>query len=367
MAVLQNTYYGPAPQVTTPGGTAVDSPTQGALDIVVAQSIEVRSTGRYSQTLVERFKGPHNELKQWGVTKWLVGTTRSAAIASVGGSRLQFRFDPPDPGKDKWGVSQSWVVTSVVVQQQAAGDHSVVTVTYESSSSANWGGATAKIDGDKTRWELRWEKVVLRPYAFCYNERLEGNKEIPAAKKQDPLAATYEEDRSLFAWRKNIEDFFASKDGNKANWEWKPSTGGPLRKLNYAEQHIAQKIINGESAVWHYPVITKTETAEAWVEPDVMPSKAMYPSWDGLGDQLDYYGELVDTCPYKGLPSRNGDWWFLKTRDDVTLDVNKATGKCTWTRTQQWDGAKALDDNFYGKTDFSHDDLGGCRWKVGMV
>lgn len=367
MAVLTNTYYGPAAQVTGAGSTTVDSPTQGALNEVIAQSVEVRSTGRYSQTLVERFKGPHNELKQWGVTKFLVGTTRTVAIASVGSSKIQFRFDPPSPGTDKWGVQQSWVVTSVVVQQTAAGDHSVVTVTYESSSSSSWGGATAKIDGDKTRWELRWEKFVVRPYAFCYNEALDGHEIQPAKKKQDPLAAKYEKDTKLFAWRKNIEDFFASKDGNKANWEWKPSTGGPLRKLNYAEQLIAQKIINGESAIWHYPIVTKTEVAEAWVEPDVTPSKAMYPNWDGLGDQVDYWDELVESCPYKGMPSRNGEWWFLKTRDDVTLDVNKATGKCTWTRVQQWDGAKEFDNNFYGDVTFSHENLENCRWKIGEV
>lgn len=155
------------------------------------------------------------------------------------------RYTAPDPGKDQWGNAQDWVVKTVECKQCQAGDHALLTITYVTSSGNNSAISQAIQDPRSETWQLDWQPYSIRPYAFCANEPVQ-NELVTAADAPDTTTA----------WRKNIEDWFKSKNGNKSKWEYQATTGNYFLKLSKAEQLVAQKVMNDTQCIWHYPLVT---------------------------------------------------------------------------------------------------------------
>ena len=222
---------------------------------------------------------------------------------------------------------------------------------YVASSGFNWSGGVKRDDSQDT-WQLEWQPYSLRPYAFCKNDEI-----------QDPEAKDYQEQKDDTAWRKNIEDFFRSSKGNKAEWEYQNATGSKLLKLNYAEQNIAKKVMLDRSAVWHYPVLTHITVSKQTIPPDVIFYDVKYKDDVDIGTGLDRIASLPSGCPYTF--SEDEEWKWLLVGD--TLTETRTKSDVTFTRRQVYQGVIEPDENFYGINKFDHSDLEKTRWKVAQI
>lgn len=369
--VLENTYYGPAPQQTGGGSTSLDSQTQGSLTCYVAQQCEIRSgEQRGDAVLVEKFKGPHSKLKTWPTEVFLVGDKRDESIGKIKGIEGVLRFNVPDCPNDRNGIKQDWLVSSCVCQQTAAGDHSIVTVTYKASSAHYVVTAMPSEDPLGDQWSLSWMPYTVSPVAFAANATPKGAYDATYLADKDAKDVTGDNaDKDHLAWRTNIENFRNSKVGDKSKYTWQDSKGGALKVLYYSEKAIVSKINRGESAIYHYPVVKHKKVTKKAVTLDYRASKTDYPARDD-STNIDFFTDsLPSDCPfsayYAGLTGIYPNWKWLKIDDSVETSYEK--GEMKWTHVTKWQGMPNPDVNFYGSEPFSHSSLETCRWIVGSL
>lgn len=368
--VLKNTYYGPAAQKTGAGTTAIDDQTQGSLQCIVAQQCEIR-TGetRGDATLVERYKGPHTALRNWPTEIFLVDIKRDTALGKVK-SEIVSRFNVPDAPNDLWGNPQDWIISSCVCTQTSAGDHSIVTVTYRASAAYYTVMNVPQNVDSEEQWSLAWMPYTVNPVAFAKNTDASGAYDAKYLMDKDAKDVQEDQqDRQHFAWRTNIENFRNSKVGDKSKYTWQESKGGNLKKLYYSEQAIVSKLNRGESAIYHYPVVTHRSVSQKAVTLDYKYTNSDYPKRYN-NQNIDFYVEsLPNDCPfndyYVGLTGQYPKWKWLKIDDSV--EMSKVGGVTRWVQTTKWQGMPNPDENFYGSVAFDHANLEGCRWIVGEL
>ena len=354
------TYYGP---VATQGSqsTAIDTPTEGTLaDLVLQPCEQAPSIGEDGwPKYTEIWRGPYKSLKDIATFN-NIGKSRDKFIENISVlfNNIVQRYTVPDPGTDfQWNVPNQWIVKSIEVREFEAGDHAELRISYDSVttySGSDWGSGK----DEKDTWSLDWQSYSITPYAFCKNDPVE-----------DPPAPNYNDQSQDTAWRKNIEDFFQSQSGDKSKYEYDSTKDRTyFLTLNPAERKVAKKVIDGKSAVYHYPVLKHHR--EWYKKFSSLSARVDFP--DILGDEVDHIiassSAQLSACPYK-FPKEDGVdiWKWLKVGDTMTESKDKNTNTVTFTRDEVWWGAKAWDINFYGNEKFDHSKLDSCRWEMGKV
>lgn len=104
-----------------------------------------------------------------------------------------------------------------------------------------------------------------------------------------------------------------------------------MLKLNYAEQHIAKKVLLDRSCVWHYPLVTHVTVSKQPVKADTLQFDSKCPDKD-LGINLDTLMDgLPAGCPYT---FEDSDWKWMKVADDVA--ETRTSVEVTFTRKQTY-------------------------------
>lgn len=133
----------------------------------------------------------------------------------------------------------------------------------------------------------------------------------------------------------DIRKWKQGTDMSKFNeYKWTDDGGKTWNELDARSKLLADKIKAGHEAVQRfYPVVTRTRVYSD--EPN-----------DDIGADLSY----IDTPPKWDTAALA----WLKVQDDVTM-----LSDGTWQRVEQWQGAEALDANFYGDSP--------SRWAFGTI
>ena len=354
MADKEPTYYGP---VATGGSkaTTIGTQTQGSLDCAVLQNLEDYGTyTRSSRTYVERWKAPTSQCINAadGVKIFDADFTPGSVRPDVSkNAKFVGRFGPPAlPDK------QVWVVDSVRVQQQPAGDHSIVEVSYAAASDG--GSEGGSIDTAADLWNVEWRETSMDVLAYCKNtgEAPEWVDFIPGV-KNDPAMESGQADTAEATYirecmnRTNLTQKYCS--GSLDTWV----RGASIYRLNQHCKDIMAYKQAGMNPHFHYPVVTH-QTRMSFPKPEKQEGKpvttASYP--DLLGENLDCVVDLPEGCPYEFAAVGEGEnkqtlWKFLKTGDK--MEQHNDSGRNYFTRTETWTGARHWNGNFYKGGDSS--------------
>lgn len=117
--------------------------------------------------------------------------------------------------------------------------------------------------------------------------------------------------------------------------------------LSEKERQIYNYYVRGVQPVFHYPVITYTET---WEYPLSAFDVVVVPTNSDLVDKKAVMGqgELVD-CPFEFAQ----EWQFLDCGTESSIrysdTIDRSTVSVTLTHT--WEGAVVIDENFYSAED----------------
>ena len=338
--VFEPTHYGKVPQKTSAGTTAINDQTQGTITKLVKQpcneaypTVDAQGNWRY----VEVYKGPTSMLKNLPKTAFIIGKTLSQAHTSAGSSNFIDRFDAP-----QLPDGLTWVIDSVAVRQNQAGDTSEIKINYTGQSLGAYG--TWVDDTENDRWTLQWQPYSVSPYAFCKNDMLP-DREVTESGDKDDTADRY-----------NIEMFLKQQKCDLSGFTYIDDKG-TTRKLNEAEQLITKKILNNTNCQWHYPVVTKMSAKHTAISVSVEE----FPDFPDEVGGVDYIEANIDGCPYVF----DKDYQWVKIDDSV--NSVKDYSKLYYHRIQRWMGVISADYNYYGATEFDHNNLKNCRWEIGKL
>ena len=313
----------------------------GVLTVCVQQVSDNSPAVDYnSSRFTEKFKGPYGTLKDLPTTTFSPGKARTVPAGAV-------TFWNPPPLASGW----QWIVQSASVNQVEAGEHAILTIVYGAEKTVTITGYTD--DDNSETWNLSWGAYSVNPYAFCANDMI-----------KDTPAKDYSTDWTTTSWRKNIEDFFGSRKGDKSEWQYVPNNTDVILRLNEAECLVAQKVMSNTNATYHYPIVTHTTVKFKKSPNETAWTGESYP--DTIGDDIDHIKSLPSGCPYDFPTTGDDKWEFIKVADDITCEKTKH--QIRWIRRTSYWGARKWDENFYGNTSFTHSSsLTTCRWKIGEL
>ena len=360
MANYKPNYYGPVPIATT-GNTAANGATAGMLGCLVQQSssqtVSTNTVGPEGTELTEVFKGPTAVLKDIIARKnstaygiWKVGQPRPTS------NKIISRFTQPTPFD-----TYSWLISNIEIQQQEAGDHSLMTVKYKQilKDDIDPDGGGVIVHEDSTAWDLTWGSNNVNIFAFCNALSAARPKRIDCVNKDIPGAASHidKTNPSNYANPENIINYAQSLNINSPvnlkKYQW--VQGNYIVELNKHEKEIYEKYAASASPIYHYPIITKTQN---------IYTTSNHVSSSKITGVVDTIGSPTG-CP---VYPTNGTFEYLKVAENIyfseDIDGNNTN---LFTITESWwgsstEGATAgtdagWDDNFYG--------TGESRWKIG--
>lgn len=372
-------YYGPAPTYSDDSGII-----DGVLSCIVLQSNENTRPAfdENSGTYHCQVKGPTRVLQN---CSHVIGLEIDDALNSFGLPVIQ-RMPHPNPGPMK-----KWVVTSINVDQIIAGEHSMVTFYCDTQNQSETGQQSAKVvKDDNDQWSLQWQSYTMKAVAFCSND----------GKNNDPIYADsaprpFNQQPVFPANRENIDYFLNGTDkgiikenANAVPVYWFRDNNGNGFYLNQPETFIAKKAMQDKQALYHYPIITVTETYQTiWPNGIALSARELvdFPVDEKVGYLIDYLvtdelgqPEILprEDCPItlaNPYSLAAGQWEWVKIDDSVndTIKYNNdgyITAQ-TWTRTEKWQGMLSADPNYYGVIEINNDrsNLSAARWLPGIL
>ena len=117
--------------------------------------------------------------------------------------------------------------------------------------------------------------------------------------------------------------------------------------ISEKERQIYNYYVRGVQPVFHYPIITYTES---WEYPLSAFDVVVVPTNSDLVDKKATMGqgELTD-CPFEFAQ----EWQFLDCGTESSIRYSDTIDRSTVcvTLTHTWEGAVVIDDNFYGDDD----------------
>ena len=347
--IYSPTKYGPVPVYTQNGTTAIDSQTQGTISKLVAQPNNdsypsVDSSGKWKY--VERYVGPTSVVKDLPEKAFWIGSKRDEARARVGSSMFVDRFSAPDLPN-----GYVWVVDSVAVRQQTAGDKSEIVISYVGSDLTMQPGSGWNNIADENAWSLEWQPYSVSPYAFCKNDMIPDKSPKEKALSTDTAS------------RYNIEQFLNQKKVDLSGWTYLDDQN-KTKVLNQAEQLICKKVISNVNCQWHYPVITHN-TSMYTVQSNGL-SVITPPVYPGEVGGVDFTYEDDASC-LSGMPFKFLDVDYKWVKIDDSVNGYKEGQKFTYRRQEKFMGVVSADPNYYGIIPFSHLNLPNCRWEIGEL
>lgn len=318
-------------------------------------------------TYTEKWKGPYSALKDVAASVELAddGTTitdlHNIIASKAGGMNIQRYTVPATPTyTDAQGVQYKgvWKVTGLRVQELEAGDHAILTVEFESVSTATDGEDLPEQDV----WSISWQSYTVTPYAFCANGSYDLTSYVVSPSNTKPS-----ED-----WDATVNRMYLDKAINSPQYTflgdfivYTPDLNAPDVRyyLPNAYTEIYKKICLGRNAVYHTPVVVH-QTAKQYNGLNAEYS-------DEIGNKLDEIQNLPSECPYT-FPENTWEW--IKVGDDMSCTKTKKGSKTTYTRRQIWNGYPkgTIDKNYYGEMtagEFQHNKqtIQEKRWKIESI
>ena len=324
----------------------VQQPVDNAIDI------SLDNGARYT----ERWKGPYSDMR----TVTSSGTVVMGCTFQVGKARPQLTGDwvtkigPPTPvGK------MTWMVDAVNVTELEAGDHGLFEVTYravpDSMLSAMGGYGWSDVEGapsakmvytENSGWNLRWGTYSRNVLEYCdlsTSEHVQGDKFahadhiIKCAQLPKPRDSQIPQD-----WRENPTDHpkqYMWVEPNQAG----ESVSADVRELcdSEKERQIYNYYVRGVQPVFHYPIVTYTES---WEYPLSALDAIQVPDGADKVDKKTVAGDMAG-CPFE----LKGNWQFLDCGTESSIRYTDTIDRSTVcvSLTHTWEGAVVIDENFY--------------------
>lgn len=264
------------------------------------------------------------------VEMWLASFVGSLDDGGVTGSN----FTPPN--------DNSFGLNSYQLQQIEAGQYMLLKCRYEYTGIDIEG---LPEDPDETwqeevseTWSVGWTTYSVSPYIYC--DEVE-HSDVRVGIDQEPSDAGH-------AKRSHIEDALFQPSKQKSN-----ATDGPYirlgsmlpYKLTIAEQKILDKVATGVNPVFHKPIVTKTSIWKSNKQNNIpqpsgnldregLPGGATAPGWTG---SYIYCGMSYTQTEQKITTVNEDHPEETKTVTIYTLNV-----------VETWEGARKLDEDFYG-------------------
>lgn len=272
------------------------------------------------KTLTEQIKGDFKTLRELNLVEFKVGNERPTDLFTSGAIATCFAAPEADlAGKKKW------YITSSNVEEQEAGDHAIMTITYTSKKKKSTTSQEEEEAEEITEtWQLECQETSQSIYSYCY---------------ADELGVEFNNQQWLKLWEEGTTDLYK-------NHQFTNPEDGQVYTLTEAGQAIAKHISNGLTDVkaWS-PVVVRTriytsgklEAAEIGKDLCTIDTPD-YPAWENT--LIQYY-----------------EW--LKIGDELTAEFS-GFNVVKQVRTERWIGTRTkLPEEFYSKDRTK-------RWKIPM-
>ena len=340
----------------------------GVLTKMVQQPVDnaIEISWQDGAKYTERWKGPYDAMK--GVTA--TGGTVKGATWLVGYARPSLGADWASLiGMPTTTSGMNWMIDTIEVTEEEAGAHGIFEVTYKAvpsdilpqggyGSKPTSSSTSTEVVTETTGWTLRWGTYSRNVLEYCTKE---------------PNDHTGQEDESSFVAhadhvikcaqlpkpRKNQipSDWRSSSGDHPVQYMWvEPNQAGEsvsadVKELcNEKEREIYNYYTRGIQPVFHYPILTYTQTYE-------YPLSETHPNFDVQADKVDEKIQgIPNNCPFN-LPN----WEWVHCGTEAQTRRYKTIQKSTFqiTKTTTWEGAWHVDDHFYGSR------AGNDRWEPG--
>ena len=345
MSVQNIQAYGPAP-----------TNNNGVLTAFVQQPVAntPAEVGKNKVVYTEKWKGPYEKGKN--ILSSIKVGDRLTKFHTFLGNRIS-RFDTPTC-PIRYGEESFWVIESVKVDEHTAGAHCFITVDcvpYFTFSETETGLTENK---EANTWSVTWQSYSVTPYEFAsgevhppivFSDASEGGSDSHININWDYKASRTVINQYL---THNPNSSSATGDNGDIVYTWTPNPRQPHIKnaLCGAEMALMKKINQNRNAVYHYPIVTHQTQYFGSVKA----------SFGEIGGDLDIMGALPEECPYEFTKVMTGngevEWIWIKIGDD--MQQTKTDTTTTFTRTEKWAGYTDVDENYYGKERFAHDEAG---------
>ena len=283
----------------------------------------------------------YNSIQSWkpeSPTDAYTYTKFKAAAALI--APLRSYYDAPDAP-----LSEEWTLVDAEVQESQAGDNALLNITWGVNTTTVSPGEEGEYLLDwQDQWSLSWQTQSYSLFAYCgYTGK--GHVDSTDDKQMKGKIASR---TSITQWMNQSQESL----NLKLNYQF--YSGLNPVKLNAAEINIAHKIDVGKTnPVFHYPILTKTSTAEY---PLNKSSEAM----SAVKSRMEQPDVITGVTPPFYIPTYPGiqHWEWLCQGSNVSTVEDKRTKKVTVTVTTSYWGAAEWDVNFYGIQN---------RWQFGMA
>ena len=300
--------------------------------------------GSATSTYREEWKGSmtdvmsaYEKIKKWKPTASLTTLTYSAFKNLIGTSKLVSSYDPPSTGSNT-----PWSLSSVEIQELDAGDNALLILEWNVSNVIVNPQEEPEFD---EKWGITWQSYATTLYAFCGNTK-------------DHIESEDDKDmHGQIASRTAIESWFNQPaEFNNIKFKGYYNDGvNVVKKLNPAEQNIANKILVGKDhPTFHYPIVSKVQVTEV-PKRDIKNVIKSY--------KMDT-PDVIMTEKEIGMPfTVPGGFKWVSQGSNVQITINKKTNNATITITSSYNGSIDPDKNFYGTATTGKD----VRWQFGKA
>ena len=309
----------------------------GSYDINSQQGI-YKEQWKGSMTNVLRL---YNSIQSWkpeNATDAYTYTKFKAAAAAI--APLSSYYDAPAAP-----LSAEWTLVDAEIQESPAGDNALLNITWGVNTTTVSPGEEGEYLLDwHDQWSLSWQTQSYSLFAYC-GYTGDGHVDSTDDKQMKGKIASR---TSITKWMDQSQEFL----NLTLNYQFQGSSN-PV-KLNAAERNIAYKIAVGKTnPVFHYPILTKTSTAEY---PLNQASEAM----SAVKSRMEQPDVITGLTPPFYIPTYPGvqHWEWLCQGSNVSTVEDPRTKKVTVTVSTSYWGAAEWDVNFYGIQN---------RWQFGMA
>ena len=310
----------------------------GSYDINAQQGI-YKEQWKGSMTNVLRL---YNSIQSWkpeNATDAYTYTKFKAAAAAI--APLSSYYDTPAAP-----LSAEWTLVDAEIQESQAGDNAFLNITWGVNTTTVSPGEEGEYLLDwHDQWSLSWQTQSYSLFAYC---GYTGNGHVDSTDDKQ-MKGKIASRTALESWMNQPQEYQNLKAAGEFN------DGSVVsKKLNAAELNIKNKIDVGKTnPVFHYPILTKTSTAEY---PLNQASEAM----SALKSRIEQPDVITGVTPPFNIPTYPGiqHWEWLCQGSSVSTVEDPRTKKITVTVSTSYWGAAEWDVNFYGIQN---------RWQFGMA
>lgn len=297
----------------------IDTNTEGTLDKIYhlgfTDGPSVDDNGR--ATLVEEFKGNFKTLRELHLGLFKVNKERPTETIEGGGSFVTY-FKAPQPSNNQ---DIRWFINSVKVEEQEAGDHAIMTVSYIGKLIKNTSLEEPEAEEISETWQIENQENEVSIYMYCTSD--------PSISMNNArwIKAWEEESPTLYAKR-----YYTNPDD------------GEVYTLTEAGKAIAEYVARGITSIKAFsPVIVRTRIYSAG-------------KIDKIGEDINTIDTPDNTENWKAFIEA---WNWLKVGDDLTAEFS-GNEVVKQTRTEKWLGSRTeWPKEFYSKSPKE-------RWKIPM-